>query len=248
MTRLRPLIAGLALLIAAAMPAAADDAAPVLVELFTSQGCSSCPPADALAGRLAARDDVVMLSFHVNYWDYIGWKDPFASEATTRRQYAYATTLGERNVYTPQMVIAGDKPVVGSDERAVMRAIAKAARAAAPSPRIAIAIVRDGDGIRVSLGEGPPPQRPAEVILVRYDTRRETVVERGENAGRTIINHHVVRDFQIIGEWDGRASEITVDAEALGADHGRDGCAVVIQARDQGPVLAAADFAMSELR
>ena len=246
MTRLRPLIAGLALLIAAAMPGAADDAAPVLVELFTSQGCSSCPPADALAGRLAARDDVVMLSFHVNYWDYIGWKDPFASEATTRRQYAYATALGERNVYTPQMVIAGDKPVVGSDERAVMRAIAKAARAAAPTLRIAI--VRDGDGIRVSLGEGPAPQLAAEVMLVRYDNRRETVVARGENAGRTIINHHVVRDFQVIGEWDGRASEITIDGEALGADHGRDGCAVVVQARGQGPVLAAADFSMSELR
>lgn len=246
MTRSRSLIAGLALLVAAAMPAAADDVAPVLVELFTSQGCSSCPPADALAGRLAARDDVVMLSFHVNYWDYIGWKDPFASEATTRRQYTYATALGERNVYTPQMVIAGHQPVVGSDERAVLQAIAKAAGAAAPGPRITV--VRDGDGIRVSLGEGPPPQLPAEVILVRYDTRRETQVERGENAGRTIINHHVVRDFQVIGEWDGSASEITVDAAALGADHGRGGCAVVVQTRDQGPVIAAADFAMSEIR
>ncbi len=228
---------------AGAAPADKRAGSPVLVELFTSQGCSSCLPANALAGRLTRRDDLVVLSFHVNYWDYIGWRDPFATEATTGRQYHYAETLHERNVYTPQMVIAGMTPVVGSDEAAVMRAIDDASRRAPGGPQITVAHV--GDRFRLSLGAGRYPGPPADVLLVLYDRRHETPVSRGENRGRTVVNHHVVRHIRPIGKWDGSAIQISLSESDVLGDDGRDGCVIIVQAAGQGPVITAAEFDMT---
>jgi hypothetical protein len=214
---------------------------PVLVELFTSQGCSSCPPADALAGELSTRDDVVILSFHVSYWDYIGWKDPFATAETTQRQYDYAEALRQRNVYTPQMVIGGQEHVVGSDVATVLRTVEQVGKGSPRAPQIAIA--RVGERFRVSLGSAHH-EGDADVLLVRYDSRHDTSVSRGENRGRTMTNYNVVRDFRKIGTWNGEQSQIMLnDADLVGA-HGQDGCAVIIQEPNTGPVVAVANFDM----
>lgn len=236
----------LTLALSAAAGATADQrgAAPVLIELFTSQGCSSCPPADRLAGRLARRGDLVVLSFHVNYWDYIGWRDPFATEATTQRQYAYARALGQRGVYTPEMVIDGRDHVVGSDEAALRRAIARRRaalrRAAAPT----IAMIRDRGRIWVDIGAAPYDGE-ADVVLVPYDRRRETRVPRGENRGRTLANFNVARGLERIGSWRGPAIRYALDGDSAVAARASDECAVIVQGAGAGPVLSAAAFDMS---
>ena len=235
----------LAFSISAAVGAAADEhgAAPVLIELFTSQGCSSCPPADRLAGRLAQRGDLVVLSFHVNYWDYVGWEDPFATEETTRRQYTYARVLGQRGVYTPEMVIDGRDHVVGSDEDAVLGAIARrraAARGAAPT----IGLVRVRGRLWVDIGAAPYDGE-ADVVIVPYDARRETAVPRGENRGRTLANFNVAHGLLRIGSWRGSAARYALDADSAAAARAGDGYAVLVQRSDGGPVLSAAAFDMT---
>lgn len=225
--------------------ASADEARPrVLVELFTSQGCSSCPPADALAGQLAERADVVVLSFHVNYWDYIGWTDPFATEDTTGRQYGYAKALRQTNVYTPQMVIGGVTHVVGSDAPRVMSTIETVRTRAPHAP--AIAIKRIDDVIRVSLGAGRFDGE-ADVLLAQFVDRRETDVRRGENQGRRLTNYNIVRDLARIGGWTGNAVDIDLDPAQLMGTGDRYGCAVIVQAPNQGPVMAAETFDMASL-
>jgi len=225
--------------------AAGQGSRPVLVELFTSQGCSSCPPADALAGELAGRDDVVVLSYHVSYWDYIGWQDPFATEETTQRQYDYAEALRQRNVYTPQMVIGGRTHVVGSDVKSVLNAVESVGDGLTRGPQIAIA--RVGQRFRVSLGSARY-DGAADVLLVRYDSRHDTPVSRGENRGRTMTNFNVVRDVRKIGTWNGEETQIMLNDAALTTAHGQDGCAVIVQAPNTGPVFAVANFDMNVIQ
>tara|TARA_B100000614_G_scaffold226878_1_gene217696 strand:- start:225 stop:950 length:726 start_codon:yes stop_codon:yes gene_type:complete len=213
---------------------AASDKAPVVVELFTSQGCSSCPPADAFAGKLAQQDDLIVLSFHVNYWDYIGWKDPFATEETTNRQHAYARALGLRHVYTPQMVIDGNTHEVGSDITAVRKAIKSAEKA---DPRIPVsATVVDGGKVRVDL---PAVDRPVDavVLMAVFDKSHETDVRRGENRGRTLTNYNVVRHLIRLGDWKGDAKSFEFATDGAGPGIG---CVVLVQAAGNGPILGAA--------
>ena len=229
----------LSLLAAAALifsAAAARAEPPTLVELYTSQGCSSCPPADAYIGELARRDDVVALSLHVNYWDYIGWKDPFASDETTARQRRYGRRLARGMVYTPQMVIDGVIDAVGSDRAAVERAIAMAR--SQRRTRLDIGLARtDDDGLVVSL-PGAHVEGTATVWLARYDSEHATPVRRGENAGRMVRNYNVVRDLRKIGAWTGAPLDIRLPASVLTAgEGGRDGCVVIVQADGFGPVL-----------
>src|SRR4051812_17852201 len=148
MKPLRPLV--LATMLVAAGPAIAGER-PVVVELFTSQGCSSCPPADALLGELTRRADVLPLAFHVDYWNRLGWKDPYSSAESTARQRTYARQLGLRTIYTPQMVVDGGIDVVGSERADVLKAI-DAARASQRT--VPIEVARDGDGLRVRVGAG----------------------------------------------------------------------------------------------
>jgi hypothetical protein len=213
---------------------------PVVVELYTSQGCSSCPPADDFLGELAARDGVLALSFHVDYWNYIGWEDPFSMPEATERQRAYRHALGLRVAYTPQMVIDGRSDAVGSNRGAVEAAIA----AAAANQHVAVAFSGDAQsGYRVRLPE-TALDAPATVWVVLYDRSHETAVKRGENTGRTIRNSNVVRGLVELARWDGAATEIPLDvAPELTA--GRDACAVIVQQDDSGPVLGAATMLLT---
>lgn len=211
----------------------ATSAAPVVVELFTSQGCSSCPPADAFLGELAQRSDLIALAFHVDYWNYIGWEDPFSSPEATQRQRDYARSLSLSSVYTPQMVIDGSFDAVGSDRTKVNRAIA----AASQHGKIPIVIAASpAGGWRATLPATDIDQ-PATVWLALYDREHATPVRRGENAGKTLTNYNIVREFRRIGQWDGAKLDLPLDLEAT--DLADRGVAIIVQAGTAGPILGA---------
>ncbi|MDP6689364.1 MAG: DUF1223 domain-containing protein [Alphaproteobacteria bacterium] len=210
----------------------------VVVELYTSQGCNSCPPADRLLGRLAARDDIIALTFNVDYWDYLGWKDTLAQPSHTERQRHYAAALRNRSVYTPQMVIGGRQHAVGSDAAAVEAAIeAEKGHMSAAAPNLRL---QHKDGrILVLLGAAENKRADATIWLVRFDRRRDVPIQRGENAGSKLSYYNVVRDMRALGQWRGQAQEMNLSREDL-AEGGRDGCAIIVQNGPVGPVLAAA--------
>jgi len=209
-----------------------------VVELFTSQGCSSCPPADAVLAGLADRDGVLALSYHVDYWNYLGWTDPFASERNTARQRDYAKRFEMRYVYTPQMVVGGRTQVTGSH-----RAEVETALRAQPAPLpVAVALRAEaGGGLTATIGGAPAPAT-ASVWLVGFARERTTRVEAGENAGRLMRNRNVVRSFERIGTWRGDALELAV-AASIPAD--ADGCAVLVQEDGHGRILGAAAMALA---
>ena len=213
---------------------------PTVVELFTSQSCSSCPPAEAFLGELAGRPDVIALEFHVDYWDDLvhggagKWKDPFSHPAFTARQRAYNVVLRHRpQVYTPQMVIAGRDEAVGSDRPAVLAAIE---RAAAAGRGLALGISRLAQGgLSVSVegnGDGP-----AAVWLARVERVSATRVTGGENKGLTLTNHRVVRELRRIGDWAGAPVALEVPELELASN---ESCIAFVQDERQGPILAAA--------
>lgn len=217
-----------------AAPAAAER--PIVVELFTSQGCSSCPPADRFLTELAReRRDLLPLAFHVTYWNGLGWADPFSSEVATRRQAAYGARFGDGS-YTPEMVVDGREGLVGSDRLRAEAAIAAAKAARAPTPDIAVRRDTAGIEIRVGAGEGP-----GRVILVGYDRRHETAVGRGENRGRTLTESNVVRAFVPVGAWTGAETAFVVPAP-IGEE-----LAVLIE-RDEGGIVGAARVEPAPIR
>lgn len=233
----------LPLLLALLLPggaAVAEERRPVVVELFTSQGCASCPPADALLGELATRPGVIALAFHVDYWDYIGWRDPYGDAAHTARQRDYAATLGLHMVYTPQMVIAGRHDVVGSQRAAVETALAEAR--ADPLP-LAVTLDRDGQ-LRIAGPEGVTGPGGAAILAVVYMTQAETAVAEGENGGRILSEYNIVRAVHALGDYGGGQQALPLDPERLkaaGPDAGSlDGCAILVQDRDSGRILGAA--------
>lgn len=175
------------------------QAHPVVVELFTSQGCSSCPPADALLAQLADRDDVIPLALHVDYWDYIGWKDRFAMPGFTQRQKGYARAHGEKMIYTPQIIVNGAEDAVGSRPMKVAELIQK--HAMHPTP-VQLQISRQGGQLIVN-AQSDAVMMPCEIHIVRYEPRREVDITRGENAGQRITYTHIVENWQVVGEWDG---------------------------------------------
>ncbi len=230
-----PLTAFLLVLALAVSGRAQAQADVTVVELFTSQGCSSCPPAEAYLGELAKRDDIIALEFHVDYWDYIGWKDRFAQSAFTERQKAYSRRLGSRYVYTPQMVIGGETHVVGSDRVAVENQLVAVRRGRADEGQGPTIALRHGTGdIGVTI-DGPAGQR-YEILMATFDISHETRVTRGENAGRNLVNANVVRSLKRIGTWEGGSQSLTVPLDAV-QSHG--GCAVFLQTPDHGPIIAA---------
>ncbi len=213
----------IALALVALVPAAGHaQQAPVVVELFTSQGCSSCPPADAFLTDLAKqRGDVLPLAFHVTYWNSLGWKDPYSLDAATARQREYGRTLGDDNgIYTPQMVVDGARGLVGSDRAQGQDAIARAAPKTVP-----VRLSRDADGLIVTVAAGAGHAR---VLLVGYDKEHRTQVGRGENSGRTLVESNIVRSLTPVATWDGPAQAVhqpVPEGEAfavlLQADDGR---------------------------
>lgn len=216
--------------------AAEEAAAPVVVELFTSQGCSSCPPADALLRDLAAREDVIALSHHVDYWDYIGWEDPFARPEATERQRAYSRALQLSFIYTPQMVIDGRFDVVGSRRGQVISTIGISGGEGKPA-----AVEIDPARGLIVVAAGARPAQPCSVYLAFYDKSHETAVERGENHGRELVNANVVRSFEKIGTYDGARLELEADFAAAEAA-GRGGAAVLVQEASNGRIVGAAKF------
>ncbi len=227
---LRRIGRGLTLLaLTAALPAAAPAAGLTVVELFTSQGCSSCPPANAnLAALAGSRGDVVPLSFGVTYWDKLGWKDSFASPAFTQRQRDYAAALGRDNYGTPQMVINGRTSLVGNNRGQLDAAIARAGTVGGP----AIAATAGA----LSIGAGPRPATPADIWLVRYDPRTIAVpIRAGENEGRTLPHRNVVRTLVRLGSWSGNAQRIALPPAVAGLRS-----VVLVQAAGLGPILAVA--------
>lgn len=213
----------------AGLPAVADRL--VVVELFTSQGCSSCPPADALLGELATRADVLPLAFHVDYWDYIGWKDIFGDPANTERQRRYAAAAGARTVYTPQMVVGGKDHVVGYKPMKLAMLIDRHGEAEQP---VAIEAVRAGGEVRIALEPMDRPVGAVEVLLVRYLPERTVDIRRGENAGRTLDYHNIVVSLRSVGRWSGQGRF----AKSVPAD-GEGEFAVLVQRQETGPILAA---------
>ena len=202
---------------------------PVVVELFTSQGCSSCPPADRLLGELAQRADVIALGFHIDYWDDLGWKDPLSSPEATARQRDYARQFGRRQVYTPQLVVDGTEEAVGSDRAAVLNAVTQAKRdTVAP---VAFAADRHSVAIAASSGGGP---EKAKVLLVKFSQKRTSRITAGENTGRTLDDANGVESLTLLGAWDGKAANFPVAAPGPG-----EGIAVLVQAPD-GHILGAA--------
>lgn len=206
---------------------------PWAVELFTSQGCSSCPPADAFLGRLAKRPDIVALSFHVDYWDYIGWKDPFASRETTERQRGYAKALKQRYVYTPEMVVDGIGHDSGREPGQIEALLAKA-QSLAPrraTPELSRTI---GGPLTIKLAAFTLRHGPADVTLAIYDRRSNTAVARGENQGRTLENFNIVRHLELVSRWDGTPASWSIAAERI---QPAQGVAVLVQQAECGPMI-----------
>jgi hypothetical protein len=225
-----------AILIAAAILAApvstisAASAAerPVVVELFTSQGCSSCPPADALLRQLAQeRRDVLPLAFHVTYWNSLGWRDPYSLTSATDRQAAYGDRLGESS-FTPQAVIDGSTSVIGSRRSEVEAAITEAKSKSGTA--VPLAISRSGAGLNLTIGAGSGEGR---VLLVGFDREHTTAIGRGENGGRRLTEANIVRSLREVGAWNGAALALA-EAAPAGED-----AAVILQAPD-GRILGAA--------
>ena len=221
--------AALSLALAAAPAGAADARHPLVIELFQSQGCSSCPPANANLFAWAARDDALALNFAVDYWDSLGWKDTFAKPAFTARQWAYARALGHGEVYTPQTIVNGRADVAGADA-AELRALARREDRGAGGPDLSI------EAGRAVIGAGDAPADGADVWLARYDpATREVAVKRGENAGRLLPHAHVVVDFVLLGRWRGESKRFDLPAKT----DPRLVDAVLVQATGTGPILAA---------
>ena len=215
-----------ALMLAAVRPAVSLER-PVVVELFTSQSCSSCPPAEALIGRLAHEGaEVLPLAFHVTYWNHLDWRDPYSLPAATARQNDYAARFGGPS-YTPQAVIDGQAGLVGSDEAALRSAIAQARSAGTSVP---VTLARDGGRLTAWVGAGRGAGR---VLLIGFDPSHTSRVLRGENAGRTLEQANVVRAIQDLGRWSGAAA--TVEAAAPAGET----AALLLQAED-GRILGAA--------
>ncbi|MBT0957146.1 DUF1223 domain-containing protein [Alphaproteobacteria bacterium KMM 3653] len=212
-----------------ASQALADDA-PVVVELYTSQGCSSCPAADKILHKLSSRDDVIALALHVDYWDYIGWKDIFARPEHTQRQRNYARAAHQRTIYTPQMVVAGKDHVIGAKPMDVMDLIAK--HKAKPAV-VSISASREGEAISVALTSTGAPA-PMWVQLVRYTPEEVVDIRRGENAGKRLTYNNIVTAWDRVGEWDGKApSTLTLKAP------GDAPAVVIVQEAGFGPILSA---------
>jgi hypothetical protein len=215
--------------------AAGAEQRPAVVELFTSQGCSSCPPADAYLTELVTRPGVLALAFHVDYWDGLGWRDRFGLSESVQRQRAYGSALHLASVYTPQVVIDGLSDFVGSDRSRIENALAHS-RSGTP---VAIA-VRNGS-ILIDLG-AQDAKAACDVTLVAYQRRAVSTIGRGENAGRTLTESNIVRAVRRLGTWDGRAEQFQAAVPSLpsGVTH----VAVLVQDAGQGSIAGAATLAL----
>lgn len=212
-----------------------------VVELFTSQGCNSCPLADAIFADLVKRGDLVALAYHVDYWDYLGWQDTLASPDNTQRQYDYAKSFGANSVYTPQVVINGRTHVKGSNSTAITDTLDNFAKSG-EGMSVDIKVMRASDSVVIDAGEGTGEDQ-GRVVLVHFNPAQLVTIERGENTGKTITYWNSVTAIQTVGMWHGAAARYELPASEV-AKKGAGGCAVLLQAKGAdglpGPILGAA--------
>jgi hypothetical protein len=204
----------------------------VVIELYTAQGCSSCPPADEYFATLVNDPRVILLALHVDYWDYIGWADSFAQARFTERQEAYARASGRKMVYTPQMVVGGVDDVVGTNADAVAALIEAHLAVARP---VRLVLERHGERLIIRAGAIGAQEKPVVVQLVRYADQSTVFIERGENAGKTITYRNIVTSWENIGEWTG-AAPLQIEAQVPGHDP----AVVILQEPGPRAILAAA--------
>jgi hypothetical protein len=224
---------------AATAAATAGGPTPYVIELFTSQGCSSCPPADRLLSQMAKTPDVLALSLPVDYWDYMGWKDTLARPEFATLQKRYAAARGDNHVYTPQAVIDGLVHVVGSNEKGIVSA-ARASYGASGALSIPLALEQRDGAVVANVGPGNPAAKSGLFWLVRVAKQRTVTISDGENKGRTLTYTNVVRSLRQFGQWSGAAKSIVVPPPQLDAD--ADSYVVLLQAGTQmrpGAILAA---------
>lgn len=215
--------------------AAMAQSRPAVLELFTSQGCSSCPPAEKLINELAQRPDVLALTFHVDYWDDLGWRDRFSSPLATQRQRDYARRLRLTSVYTPQAIIDGHEDLVGSNRVAI--------EAALRAPRVGTPIALSVSQGRVRADIGAQTKAAAsDVLLVAYLRSAVSPIGRGENAGRTIQESNVVRGWRVLGQWRGPSQQFDAPIDTLPLD--ATDVAVLVQSHEEGAIVGAAHIAL----
>lgn len=224
----------LLLLVASAVPATTNAAPAVVVELFTSQGCSSCPPADALLGELARKPNIVALAYHVDYWDDLGWKDPFSIPEATQRQRGYVKRLSRAGAFTPQAVVSGDTSLIGSNRKEMNQAIAM--------DRDALAIDLSKAGANVSIRFPESWKEAMDVYVVSYLAHATTQVGLGENAKKSLQEFNVVRSFKRLGRWNGKPQTMTVPLATFPRD--ATAVAVLLQRQGQGAIAGAATISL----
>jgi hypothetical protein len=210
-------------------------ARPAVVELFTSEGCSSCPPAELLLGELGQRDDVIALAWHVDYWDYLGWPDRYMLREATPRQQQYARAFHLSGPYTPQVVVDGRRDVLGVNRSGIVAAV-QAERLEAP-----LTLQQQNAAINVALGAFATA-KGAAILLVATKRQVESKIARGENAGRTLKEFHIVRQVQTLGAFDGVSAHYSVARSALPAD--ADDVAVLVQLAGHGAIVGAAKISL----
>ncbi|PBB31582.1 thioredoxin family protein [Mesorhizobium sp. WSM3868] len=211
-----------------------------VVELFTSQGCSSCPPADEFFAELAAKENVVALAYHVNYWDYLGWQDTLSNKENTERQYDYMRAFGSRSVYTPQAVINGRSHVNGANRKEIDGALARMDRTG-EGMRVGIKVSRTSDRVMIDAGDAGNGPTDAHVVIVYFDPPQMVKIGQGENSGRNMTYWNAVSDIQIAGMWNGKAQRYELPMTEIAK---KGGCAVLLQSVGKdgvpGPILGAA--------
>jgi hypothetical protein len=233
---------GIALaIIATLLPAVAIAEPRAVIELFTSQGCSSCPPADKLAGEMARDPSLIVMSLAIDYWDYLGWKDTNAQPGHGKRQRAYAHVRGDREVYTPQVVVNGVAHVIGSDRAAIDAAIAQT-RTKAGTMSLPVTLAVANEQITVTVPAAKGEHAKGEIWLCPVSSNVPVVIGRGENSGHTVTYHNIVRRWVKLGDWTGTARTVSIPLRDITGE-GIDQIAVVLQAgtkESPGPMLGAA--------
>lgn len=240
--RITAMIAAMLCAVLSAAPSLAGDIVKPrgVVELFTSQGCSSCPPADAVLAELVRQGDVVALGYHVDYWDYLGWKDTLARPENTERQKLYGQAFGKHEVYTPQAVINGRLHVKGGMRDTVQAALSEFEQTG-KGMVVDIKVTRTGESLLIDAGEAPGRQGDAHLILVQFDAARPVLIERGANKGQTISYVNPVVAVQAAGMWHGKAARFELPRREI---EKKGGCAILLQEVGKdglpGPILGAA--------
>jgi len=234
MKNLQGMLLALVLATIPSFQAVAGSESPVVIELFTAQGCSSCPPADALLGELARKPNVVALAYHVDYWDELGWKDRFAIPEAVPRQLGYVRRMGRSGAFTPQAVIGGDTSALGSDRGAINRALAVKRDA------LAVVLSRAGANLQIDLPERW--REPLDLYVISYLAEATTQVGRGENAHRALKEFNIVRSFRRLDKWDGTPQQRTFSLASIPAD--ATAVAAMLQRPDNGAIAGVGTLAL----